>query len=448
MSGKIRVHLSDGTQYDIPESEADAAMRQLETDGEDFTWEDAPKAPVAKKAPQAEMVVGEPEVLNTKAPVAPQTTQPIAPPRLQPVLAPPPKAKSWTDSLGETVGDFAVPAANSALLGWGDELAGLVGGDDWKKAARDRLQLAHDRSPWAAGAGDVAGAVGTSVLTGGLGGAGLAANAARLGIMGAAAGAGNAPTTDSMLLDAGLGAAIGMGSAGAGAGLSKLGSMGADKFGQMIGKAAGAIPNTAIRAAGAGVGGTLGALADGTLGTSAGYAGAGLGSSAVAPLARSVSQATSKAVGGAAEWSAPMLQPLLRGTGSALSTAGGPAINSLLGAPSLPPPKNSNAITDVATQSLANLLPNERAERNAALGVGNSKPTAAQAAPGLGSPKMSDIEAVKVALQAKPELLGTYQSDLASLAEKHDDAKLNAKITELIMNNEDFRARLRELPGK
>lgn len=77
----------------------------------------------------------------------------------------------WSGDALDTLADGTVHAANGMFFGYGDELAGLVGGDEMRDNIRNRLQLGHERSPGASLAGDVVGgavpAVASTLATGG-----------------------------------------------------------------------------------------------------------------------------------------------------------------------------------------------------------------------------------------------------------------------------------------
>lgn len=121
---------------------------------------------------------------------------------------------------------------NGLSFGWGDELMGLgagagaaLQGQDFQRAmdeqvARSRANYAQAErdQPFATGAGDLTGAIGSTLLPGGAIGAGLkgAGLAARLGIaagvgagMGALQGAGEGRTTEERLQGAAAGGAVG-----------------------------------------------------------------------------------------------------------------------------------------------------------------------------------------------------------------------------------------------
>lgn len=71
----------------------------------------------------------------------------------------------WSGDSLDTLADFGARASNGMYMGYGDELAGLVGGDDMRDNIRNRMQLAKERSPTASIAGDIAGGgVGTAAM--------------------------------------------------------------------------------------------------------------------------------------------------------------------------------------------------------------------------------------------------------------------------------------------
>lgn len=90
----------------------------------------------------------------------------------------------------DTVNDTSVGALNGATANWGDEAAGLVGGDPWRDAVRQRVALARERSPVGSRIGEAGGALATGAL---LPGAGPAATLARAATVGAANAGGAAP---------------------------------------------------------------------------------------------------------------------------------------------------------------------------------------------------------------------------------------------------------------
>src|SRR5262245_28634244 len=100
-----------------------------------------------------------------------------------PVAAAPAPAASSGRYVVPTTPHYAdiVPGlAQGASLEWGDELAGLVGGEDWRRRYKDWVREASERSPGLYEIGKFGGAVGTSLVPGALAlrGAGAAARAA------------------------------------------------------------------------------------------------------------------------------------------------------------------------------------------------------------------------------------------------------------------------------
>lgn len=411
MSGRVKVTVDGESKFFPKDNSTYQMLEGMESDGVSFGVEDAPDAnsdisnavrdqlandghnqQIAGSLEGAETELKDIGYMRPAAPVQPLPVRSVSAPS---------KPK---ETFGTMVGDFAVPALNGATMGWGDELVGVFS-DDAKKAMRARLALARSRSPNLSMAGDVTGAVGTTLLTGGAGGAGALANVARLGLLGAAAGAGNGETTEQRL----EGAAVG-GTLGASGGVLGIG---ATKLGALLGKTGAGIAAEANSPAWANKVGNAATemIADSAgLGTGAlGWTHAGpMGALVGAPARQMVKSAIQQPVNVAAQ----KLAPLLGKASGALFQGGG-------------------AVANAAGVVAANIGPAASSlSRQARNGADNSS-------------------AVKLALQVKPEMLGAYQSDLAQAAEKHDDAKLNAKITELIMNSEDFRSNvLPSLTGK
>lgn len=159
----------------------------------------------------------------------------------------------------DTAKDAAVGVGEGATMGWDDEMYGALshvghmlgvpGAQPYTKARdewRTRQDLAHTRSPVAAGAGQLAGAIGTGLATGGLGAeAGLAGQAAVLGGTGAVQGLGGsrAKTGSGMAADTALGAGAGMIMGGA---MNKAGG----GLSRMAGRLAGAADRTRVASVG------------------------------------------------------------------------------------------------------------------------------------------------------------------------------------------------------
>lgn len=90
---------------------------------------------------------------------------------------------------GQTLGDIAISGAQGASMNYGDEIAGLVGGEGARNAFNDQLKLANQRSPIAAPLAHVGGELLPSLA---IPGAGLAANVAKSAVTGGLAASGNA----------------------------------------------------------------------------------------------------------------------------------------------------------------------------------------------------------------------------------------------------------------
>lgn len=93
----------------------------------------------------------------------------------------------------DTIGDTGVGAANGATMNYGDELAGLLGGQGAQDAVNQRVMQAHSRSPVASRVGEGLGGAATTAM---IPGAGPMAAIAKGGISGFAAGSGAANGAD------------------------------------------------------------------------------------------------------------------------------------------------------------------------------------------------------------------------------------------------------------
>src|SRR5262245_52222114 len=67
-----------------------------------------------------------------------------------------------------TYSDILPGLAQGASLEWGDELAGLIGGEDWKTRYRDWVRQAQERSPGLYTGGKIGGALATGLLPAGM----------------------------------------------------------------------------------------------------------------------------------------------------------------------------------------------------------------------------------------------------------------------------------------
>jgi hypothetical protein len=449
----------DGASYVVPESKADEMFADMERAGKKFQWAPADAAPQQPKLPDP-AAVRDPlpydisslvsnQLAKDNVGAAQQMSSPegaetelrdigyLRDPRPS---VPPKPAGPEPETFGTKVGDFAYPAVNSAALGWGDELAGLLN-KDWGDAAKQRLALAHQRSPILAGAGDVTGAVGTGLLTGGVGGAGALANVARAVALGAANGAGN---QDSDRFGGALkGGALGAIGGGLGAAGGKLFGSGT----QAVGNAAEAVENQAlsktaapalsltpneaeIEAAGqaaqkiANAGKDFGAYQDSIVGGAqkaakvAGTVGtpvaAALGMSHVMP-GGGVLGALSGLLGGGS-LASKMMAPFEQGIANNAPAIGNAAGRAMQGVGGL----STAAGTAIAASPGAI---EQRSQAQSVSGYGNRLP-----------------DAVSAALQQDPQILGHYAQELGSVA--NDPARLSATIARLSETDQQFRTEI------
>lgn len=111
----------------------------------------------------------------------------------------------------DTASDTGVGALNGATMNYGDEAAGLLGGDPWRDAVRQRVALAHERSPIGSRVGEgLGGMAATAAIPGG----GAAAALARGVAAGGLSASGAAPEGQ-RLQAGGKGALAGLATAGA-----------------------------------------------------------------------------------------------------------------------------------------------------------------------------------------------------------------------------------------
>lgn len=190
MSGGIRTFkLANGSLADVPEDKMDEWMRRMDQRGVKFATADV----------RADMQVGEPQTIKGGDWGADEDMgfmRKFAGER-----------EPESDTVMDTIGDAVFSGAQGVLHGWGDEVAGLRG-PEYQQAARDRLDLAERRSPWASGISKAVGQGAEDLLMMPARLTGLAAG----GLSGAISGAGEADDGDRVggaLRGGGMGAAFG-----------------------------------------------------------------------------------------------------------------------------------------------------------------------------------------------------------------------------------------------
>lgn len=313
---------------------------------------------------------------------------------------------------GLTLKDMAVSGTQGALMNYGDELSGLVGGPEAEQAFNDNLSLANRRSPIAAPLAHVGGELFPSLAAPG---AGLGARVATAAMTGGLASSGNAQEGQ-RLEQFGQGALTSGATAGVLGGAGKLSEGLAPHAPEVMKRAFGtAAPSLAGAYHGFQRDGYRGALVEGLGGAAAGYAAGKIPSEGIA-----------------------------RTLGTGMQVAALPA--GVAAAEAM-----SDDYGDERTQKAAFLASMGTVDSRAGLELSNQsanaagrEPTASevnsasQGATNMGRGNLLGDAAIEL-MQTDPGKLGEYQAEFSQAYVSNDVGAMNALITKLANKDPKFR---------
>lgn len=379
LNGETKIFPTDQDTYDM--------LDGMEKEGVKFSVEDYVE-PV-NRSPQAEMTVGEPEVLK-----APQSEMTVGSPEVLKAPAQPSQAPTqvpWYQDLRDTTKDVAVSGLDGLSLHYGDEILGAFD-EDAKNTYLANLAQAQSRSPTASKIANVGGTIATgaalSALTGPIGGGAVTAGLARSG----AVETGIRDRLKEGAIGAGQGALFGL----AGRGLQNVGGAILKKGGETLDRAvkpgyAQELAEDVVRAGSMVGGGVVGGPA----------AAAATGFASKTGIAEPIVEGLGRTIEPALRPIAPMVGQGLgyvqQGLGKTLQASG--------------------SIPGSVPGALTSLLTKQQ----------------------LPSPP-SDSQRVMEALQSNPQSLGKYSQELEAASK--DEDTLKAAIIRLTQNDPEFRTQV------